>query len=187
MEAKRAGGGAGGPKTGVRRPKEGRAAGRKRPGSRVVRVFCPGHGPPAPARPQVLLARPARRAGLGVSPAPPGGCPQALLPTQKTPRPLKRVRPPAPPFPRLWLFAIDSAFWGWFLGFPGFWRSRVLTPALGSLDLDRTGSSGRSVFGWSSSHSSGAALLVPGALGVGLRGRHSPDESAPPHQGPRSP
>lgn len=46
----RAGGGAGGPKTGAGRPKEGRAAGRKRPGSRVGMVFCPGHGPPAPAR-----------------------------------------------------------------------------------------------------------------------------------------
>lgn len=95
---------------------------------------------PASARPQVLLARPARRAGLGSSARAPGGCPQAPISYQKTTRPLKRVRPPAPPFPRLWLFAIDSAFWRWFLGPRAFWRSRVLTPALGSLDLDRTGS-----------------------------------------------
>ena len=84
-------------------------------------------------RPQVLLARPARRAGLGSSARAPGGCPQVPISYQKTTRPLKRVRPPAPPFPRLWLFAIDSAFWGWFLGFPGFLEVPGLDPGFGLL------------------------------------------------------
>ena len=89
---------------------------------------------PASARPQVLFGpAPPVAPASAASPAPPGGCSQVPISYQKTTRPLKRVRLPAPTFPRLLLFEIDSAFLGWFLEFPGFWRSRVSDPGFGLL------------------------------------------------------
>ena len=123
------------------RPKaaqEGRNGGeeaKRRPGgrSKTARIEG-GEGPFARQRPLAgPFGLPPVAPASAAPPTPPGGCPQAPISYQKTTRPLKRVRLPAPPFPRLWSFVIDSAFLGWFLEFPGFWRSRVSDPGFGLL------------------------------------------------------